>query len=362
MSAGDVIALDTESDHFFAYRPYVALIQVATPSQAVLIDPLALTPDDLRPLLDVVSDAAVTKIMHSARNDIGELDRDWGVRAANVFDTQLAARFLRYEKFGLDALLQQTRGISLDKKYQRFDWARRPIPPAAQEYAIGDVVHLFDLRSRLLRELEAEGWLTAFREQMDRLTDESGYTEVPFDPEDWRKLKGAKELDDVGRSVCAALYVYRHELCDHLNRAPLHVLDNQTLLRIARERPKSRGALGRLKGIRPNTLKYNGDAIIDVISDALDAPPPPAKRPRDRNDGPRPSHQAKEHLKTLLALRQALGEETGLSVDLVLQRATLEQIAAIAPRTLDDLADVDLLDWQRELFGAQIVAAIQNTG
>lgn len=355
----DVVALDTESDHFFAYRPYVALIQLATPQQAVLVDPLALDDDALQPLLAVVDDPSIVKIMHSARNDIGELDRDWGINAANVFDTQLAARFLGYEKFGLNALLQQTAGVSLNKKYQRFDWARRPIPLAAQEYAIGDVVHLFDLRARLLRELEAEGWLTAFQEHMAYLVRTSGYSPSPFDPEDWRKLKGAKELDDVGRAVCAALYTFRHELCDRINRAPLHILDNGTLLRLARQRPRSRGELGRLKGIRPNTLKYNGEEILAVIADALTHTPPPIKRPSNGTRGPRTSPASKERLKSLLALRQQLSEQTKLSVDVVLQRAALEQIADLAPRSTDELYQVEeLLNWQRELFGSQLVAAI----
>ena len=352
---GDVVAIDTESDHFFAYRPYVALIQVATPAEAALVDPLALPGDQLDPLLAIVEDPAVIKIMHSARNDIGELDRDWGIVPSNIFDTQLAARFLGYEKFGLNALLQETAGISLNKKYQRFDWARRPIPPPARDYAVQDVIHLFDLRDRLLRELEVEGWLPAFREQSHHIVAKSGYEEVPFDPERWRKLKGAKNLDDRGRAVCAALYAYRHELCERLDRAPLHVFENSALLEIARDRPMSRRELENVKRLSKKTLQRNADEILTVVENAMSATPPPKRPPRNLGGRKRTSEE-KRREKDLLNLRQQLAEQLKLPLDFVLARAALEEIATRNPRSTADLQGIDeLLSWQIELIGKQVV-------
>jgi ribonuclease D len=318
---GDVIAVDTESDHFFAYRPYVALIQIATVDAAALVDPLAL-PDDLEPLLELVENAGVVTIMHSARNDIGELDRDWGIEAANIFDTQLAARLLGYEKFSLDALLGLTAGIKLNKKYQRFDWARRPIPAPARDYAVGDVVHLFDLRDRLLRELEAEGWMEAFTQQSQRLVEVSGHSPNEFDPERWRKLKGSKDLDDRSRATLAALYVYRHELCERIDRAPLHVLENGAMLRIAQQRPTSRSQLEGIRGVRANTLRRNADDILAVVAESLDAPIPPGRAPRT-GGGRRPSPAENARLKALSAARQELAAQVGLAPDFVVTRAAL---------------------------------------
>ncbi len=354
---GDVVAVDTESDHFFAYRPYVALIQVATVDEALLVDPLALDADALDPLLAMIEDPAVIKIMHSARNDISELDRDWGIEANNIFDTQLAARFLGYEKFSLNALLQETAGIKLDKKYQRFDWARRPIPAPARDYAVEDVIHLFDLRDRLLGELETEGWLEAFQEHSEYAVEQSRYEANEFDPENWRKLKGSKDLDGPGRAVCAALYTYRHELCDELDRAPLHIFENSALVRVARDRPQTLAALEKTKGLRKQTIRRNGEDIVAVINDARDAEPPPIKRPRTGERGRRQTPQEKQREKALLQLRHTLAESTGLPVDFVASRTAIGDIAQLNPTSVDDLsAVVPLLNWQRELFGERLVA------
>lgn len=361
ISEGDIVAIDTESDHFFAYRPYVALIQLATVEEAALIDPLALSEDDLEPLLALVDDASVVKIMHSARNDIGELDRDWGVAPQSVFDTQLAARFLNYEKFSLDALLGVTAGIKLNKKYQRFDWARRPIPAEARDYAVQDVVHLFDLRARLLRELEAEGWLDAFREHTEHLIASSGYQETPFDTERWRKLKGAKELDDRGRAALAALYEYRHELCDQIDRAPLHVFDNGALVAVARARPTSLAALERIKGVRTQTARRNGADILAVLRAAEDAPIPPAKPPRTGGSNRRRTPQEKARLSAMLQLRHELAAQVNLPVDFIAARDALEEIATLGPQSSDDLGGIErLMQWQRELFGDQLVQACKS--
>lgn len=357
----DVVAIDTESDHFFAYRPYVALIQVATPAEAVLVDPLALEPEALDPLLAVVEDPAVVKIMHSARNDIGELDRDWGIAPSNIFDTQLAARFLGYEKFGLNALLQKTVGVKLNKKYQRYDWARRPIPPGPRDYAVQDVIHLFDLRSRLLRELEAEGWMRAFNEQADAILKKSGHADSPFDPEDWRRLKGSKELDGPGRAVCAALYVFRHELCDRLNRAPLHVFENSSLVRIARERPTKIKQLEAMKRLSSKTVEYNGEDILEIVASAASAEPPPVKRPRKKGGRGRAQPGEKTREKSLRNLRQELGDQLNLPLDFVMSRVAMEEMARLNPSTADDLHTIDeLLPWQIELFGHQLLAALRS--
>ncbi len=62
------IALDTEFLREKTYYPKLCLIQIATPEVVACIDPLAL--DDLSPLLEVLFDPRVTKVMHAARQDM----------------------------------------------------------------------------------------------------------------------------------------------------------------------------------------------------------------------------------------------------------------------------------------------------
>jgi ribonuclease D len=50
-------------------------------------------------------------------------------------------------------------GVSVEKKYQRYNWMRRPIDPNAMEYALTDVKYLFELRDRLQEQVLRKGRL-----------------------------------------------------------------------------------------------------------------------------------------------------------------------------------------------------------
>jgi len=62
------IALDTEFIREQTFYPQLCLIQIATPNQIACIDPLALP--SLDPLLDILYDPAVTKVLHAAHQDL----------------------------------------------------------------------------------------------------------------------------------------------------------------------------------------------------------------------------------------------------------------------------------------------------
>src|SRR5262249_59830352 len=90
--AGEV-ALDTEGDSLHHYPERLSLIQLAVPSQDVwLVDPLAL--GDLSPLASVFAAPSVTTVLHAGDNDLVQLKRR-GIGFAAIFDTSIAARFLR---------------------------------------------------------------------------------------------------------------------------------------------------------------------------------------------------------------------------------------------------------------------------
>ena len=64
---------------------------------------------------------------------------------------RLACRFLGYEETGLEAVLRNIFGITVDKKYQRKDWSRRPLPEEMLAYAASDVRHLAPLAQQAHR-------------------------------------------------------------------------------------------------------------------------------------------------------------------------------------------------------------------
>ncbi|HUM63014.1 MAG TPA: ribonuclease D, partial [Anaerolineaceae bacterium] len=144
ITAEPLLAIDTESNSLYAYRERVCLVQVSTPQTDYLVDPLALT--DLSALGSLFADSRRQKIFHAAEYDILCLKRDYNFTFNNIFDTMIAARILSYPQVGLGNLLSAWFGIELEKKYQRADWGKRPLPQAMLDYARMDTHYLFDLR------------------------------------------------------------------------------------------------------------------------------------------------------------------------------------------------------------------------
>src|SRR5512137_1557210 len=79
-----LLAVDLEADSLHHYQEKVCLLQVSTPDESVIIDPLALP--DLSPLAPVLGDPAIRKIFHGADYDIRSLHRDFGIEVNNLFD------------------------------------------------------------------------------------------------------------------------------------------------------------------------------------------------------------------------------------------------------------------------------------
>ena len=92
---------------------------------------------------------AIEKVFHAAEYDLICLKRDFGFEFNNLFDTMLAARILGKSGLGLGTMLEQEFGIQVDKRLQRANWARRPLPPEMMAYARMDTHYLVALRDML---------------------------------------------------------------------------------------------------------------------------------------------------------------------------------------------------------------------
>ena len=95
------VAVDLESDNFYRYPDRVCLVQLATSDAVYIIDPLSIK--DITPLGELLANAAVEKVFHSANSDLRLLDRDWKFPVRGLFDTSIAAALVGSEKLGLAA-------------------------------------------------------------------------------------------------------------------------------------------------------------------------------------------------------------------------------------------------------------------
>ena len=159
-----VVAVDTEFMRRNTFYPKVALVQLCFGDEALLIDPLAIT--DTSPLASLLSDQAVTKVLHSASEDLEVFSRWLDVLPQPLFDTQRAAALLD-QGFGLgySSVVKQVCDIDLPKGETTSDWLRRPLSASQCEYAAQDVAWLLPVwrhMEQMCLQQGKSGWATLF--------------------------------------------------------------------------------------------------------------------------------------------------------------------------------------------------------
>jgi ribonuclease D len=271
LAAEPVIAFDTESNSFHVYRERICLLQISTRTESFIVDPLVV---DVGPLGRVMCDGREV-VLHGADYDIRCLKREWGWVLPRLFDTMAAARRLGRPGLGLSALVESQFGVRLSKSSQRSDWGRRPLTREQIAYAALDTHYLLPLRDALAGELDARGAAEEARKEFDRIASVEPHERV-FDPEGWRRLKGARDLDAAGRQVLRALWLAREEQARAVDRPPFKVLAEQTMVDLARRRPLGPDELQRVPGVTPAVMRRLGSVIEDAIGAALEKPAKPA--------------------------------------------------------------------------------------
>ena len=348
------IALETEADSMHSYFPKVCLIQISANGHHMVIDPLAVEPEDLRPLWEVVGDPNVPVLMHGADYDIRILDRDYGARIAGLQDTQIMAQLLGEEKTGLAALLEKELGIHLDKKYQRADWGRRPLNAGQLAYAAADTAHLGDLVARLGARLESlDRWEWA-RQDFRKLECVRHSTEDP-DPLVFERIKGGRGLRGEARDRLFSLHQWRDRRARSLDVPPFKVLGNKPLLAMAEQPPTDLEELGKGGGGGARAVRRWGGGLRRVGTRPRRAP----KRVRHLRP-PSPDAAERKRLTRMLAARDVKAEELGIQAGLLCSRGVAEAVSSRQPlcTTVQDLADAGFEGWRLEVLGKDFLEAI----
>ncbi len=353
-----IIGVDLEADSMFHFQERVCLLQIATRRKTVVVDTIRIT--DAAPLKAAFHSRRIRKVFHGADYDVRSLYRDFDIRINNLFDTQLACRLLGYKETGLEAVLKNLFGVELDKKYQRKDWSRRPLPAEMLAYAAADVSHLVPLAERLETELRGQHRLAWAAEECRLLSQvrPNLATERPL----FLNCKGAGRLDPRGLAVLEGLLGFRRKLARAKDRPLFKVFSHETLLALAAARPVTAEDLAGTRALSAGQLERYGEEILGVVTQALRIPA--AELPRYPRKKPRAvSAAAAGRIQALRRWRDAKARRLKIDPSLVCTKAAVNAIAARKPATPLELGDVpELKRWQRKAFGEEIIAALSRGG
>ena len=348
------IGLDLESNGFFRYPEQVCLIQISTPGDVFVIDPLAL--EDMKPLGSVLATKKVETVLHAGSHDVLSLDRDWGMHIENMFDTNIAAAFVGMSRLGLANVLEEELGVDIpkEKRIQRSDWSNRPLSQKALDYAANDVRYLHELREALgkrLRKLGREDWV---KEECQRLS------ATRYDPPDPDmavfNVKGWRSLDDQGLAILQSLVDFREDHAVRMGRPHFRVIPDMALITLA-DKPNS--DLSRVRGLGNFSRGSMARGIRKAIAEGQSSKPPtrPAQPRQPRI--PRGQREAiSSRLAKLKQWRIARGKDLSLDPALIWPMRSLQRIARAPDKLESEMQDPDVRRWQRKEFGKSLRRAL----
>jgi len=339
------VTVDTEFLRETTYYPKLCLIQIASPDEAVMVDPLA-EGLDLAPFMALMTDQNVVKVFHAARQDLEIVWMLGRVLPTPLFDTQVAAMVCGYgDSVGYEQLVNDLAKARIDKSSRFTDWSRRPLSEAQLVYAESDVTHLRDVYLALQADLAASGRESWVAEEMAVLNSPGTYEVKPENA--WQRLKGRlrkpKEL-----AVLMELAAWREREAQHRDVPRQRVLKDDALMDIVQRAPRSPEALGELRSV-PNGFERSraGGEVLAAVGRALALDP--HSLPRLERERGRPSNGAV--LDLLKVLLKATADAERVAPKIIASSDDLEEIAG------NDEADVPALHgWRREIFGEKALA------
>ena len=358
-AAGE-LAVDCEAAGYHRYSDRLCLVQLSTGGTTFVLDPLAV---ELEPVLrPALEDPRRQVIMHGAAYDLRLLRRDLRTAVTNLFDTQVAAALAGEPAVGLQALLERHMGVRVNKKFQRADWAARPLSREMIEYAADDTRHLARLAAVLEEKLTVLG-RTAWAEEECRLLAEVATEPEPAEePDPVTRVKGAAKLDPRTVTALRRALQWRDEVARAMDRAPFRVASDAALVGVALARPVSVSALSAVRGFSPRFARTRSRSLLDAMKNVRQAPAealvPYPRRPRTPGKA-RLAPEAEAAFERLKAVRNRVADELGLARGTVMSNHVLRRVAKAEPTSRAELETLpEVRRWHAEVLGGELLNAL----
>lgn len=366
-AASGPVAVDTERASGYRYAQRAYLVQLRRVEGIALIDPIAVA-GQLGDLAEVLN--PLEWVLHAASQDLPCL-AELGLRPAAVFDTELAARLVGYERVGLGTLVEQLLGYRLQKGHGAADWSRRPLPAEWLSYAALDVELLLPLAEALSAELEAQDKLGWAQEEFEAVRT------APTPPpraEPWRRTSGIHRVRRPRQlAVVRELWHARDELARARDLAPGRVLPDRAIVDAALADPPDPAALVALPVFRGRAQRRLADIWVDALTRARELPASALPAVRPESDGAPPAHRWEERDPTaaarLAAARRTLtelAEHHRVPLQNLLAPELVRRLCWEPPRPTDAaslavaLAEGGARRWQIELTAGRLATALRT--
>lgn len=333
----EAYGVDAEFHGESSYYPRLAVLQVATPTRAAVVDATLV---DVSPLRAVLEGPGLM-VAHAGEQDLQVLLRATGAIPARMFDTQIAAGFLGFGSPSLLKLVSELLGVRLEKGARMSDWFKRPLTPAQITYAAADVVHLLHLRAVLEDRLTAAGRLEWAYEECERRR----RVRQPDITATWWRVKGSRQLRGKSRGVAQELAAWRERAAMAVDKPPRRVLADEALMLLAERPPRSARDMPTSRFFDARRLSAEHlQGVMTAVARGLELAPDALRLPPDTDLPP--------HLQPLATLLSAwiAQQARDASIDVALV-ATRTDIETFLRRMPDNRLE---RGWRADLVGSTV--------
>lgn len=263
-------AYDTEFIGEASYYPQLCLIQIATPHQVWLVDPLCDV--DLTPIWQLIADPTVRTIVHAGQQDLEPVVRLLNQPPANILDTQIAAAFCS-EPYpaSLAHLVEVCCGVVLGKGLTYTAWDRRPLSPTHQHYASDDVRYLPAIEAALTEKLQQSGYLDAMRQECVQSTEQMDIYRPNLDAL-FNRIRSNRGFSRRESAMLKLFVAWRQTAAQEQDLPPRTIVKDDVLIAMAKKAPKTREALLNLKHMPRPIIGIYGDHLLELVQQVKDMP------------------------------------------------------------------------------------------
>jgi ribonuclease D len=299
LSKTPAFSFDLEFDNnHFSYGITLCLIQISTADRCFVID--TLQPLDLSDLFRVFENKSILKICFSPDQDL-KLLRSLNCRPQNIFDVAVAGKLLNEPASGLGAILESRLQVSVNKKFQKSNWGKRPLSEEQIKYSSDDVIHLIRLKEVFEKEAQQKGILPWLREENESL---DSFEEETKSADDFLTRKDREAFSDHTLYALNELLRYAHALGKRINKPVGWLINKQLLVDLIRNR-LSIDELPTIRGIHPTFKDPDFKSLFLKTIEAADS-----KNLSKRSHNPKPGFEQQREMYRQKSLAEVVRANT----------------------------------------------------
>jgi ribonuclease D len=339
------VAFDTEFIRESTFYPKLEVLQLATPHDAWLIDCQAISKKDMRPILDVLTDPKILKIVHAAHGDQECLLSAYDILAAPLFDTAVGASLCGLgDNIGLGNLIRSILGIELPKGYARTNWSKRPLPKPVLEYALLDVKHLIEVAQILFERLDENGRRDWSLDLSSKFADRKLFETPPEDIAKRLAQSGKFHVRDY--MVLLELVRWREERVRELNVPRRWLAEDGVLIDLAKIKPSTPEQLQGFRGLSKGEAKGNhADRILSAVQRGIDSQAEVPVEVKRRNIL-QPNVDEGMAMDLLRVVLDLLSDEFQVAAKHIVQPANILPLLRLHPEDINALSESGLVSPQ----------------